>query len=57
MGTGAKEDQRASEGNMEENVRGRRKTGFATWAEVVNVAEDRVEWRERIKGPILPEEK
>ncbi|XP_078352399.1 uncharacterized protein LOC144637125 [Oculina patagonica] len=34
----------------------RRKMGFATWAEAVNVAEDRVEWRERIKGPILPEE-
>ncbi len=30
--------------------------GFATWAEAVKVAEDRVEWNERIKGPILPEE-
>ncbi len=36
----------------------RRKMRFATWAEAaaVDVAEDRVEWRERIKGPILPEE-
>ncbi len=33
----------------------RRKMGFATWAEAVNVTEDRVEWRKLIKGPILPE--
>ncbi len=34
----------------------RQKMGFATWAEAVNFAEDRVEWRKLIKGPILPEE-
>ncbi len=59
MGTGGKEEQGASEGNMEENGREseRRKMGFATWARAVNAAEDRVEWKEQVKGPILPEEK
>ena len=34
----------------------RLKMGFATWTEAVTAAGNRVEWRKRINGPILPEE-
>ena len=36
--------------------RGRQKVGFATWTEAVTAARNRVEWRNEVSGPILPEE-
>ena len=35
----------------------RQRMGFNTWGEAVIAARDRVGWRKRINGPILPEEK